>query len=271
MRQLIIFISLMLSLQASVAQVYDELIKISNIGDQLPLLHQQLLSSLQHQISEREKAKVPLTQQQVKTIKLAYDTSFDPKILEPQLLLKMSRSLTPGEATEIVRFLKSSLGTKVTLADKQLNTPEFASMMMSQGEQLSKRLPNDINRYAMIKDIEKYSDAASNSADTMLIVQFLMAQNDWYYSPPSPRKPPLAELLKMVGQQKTFMLPNIKQTTLVMLSQVYKNLTDTELEAYIVFLKSNAGQAYYGKMGQALKAVMFEAAQRTGEMLKKAQ
>jgi hypothetical protein len=209
------------------------------------------------------------TLETAKTIKLAYDTSFDPKFLEPQLLLKMSQSLTLDEANEIVRFLKSPVGTKVTLADKQVNTPAFASMMMTQGEQLSKRLVNDANRYAIIKDIEKYSDAASNSADTMLIVQFLMAQNDWYYSPSSPRKPLLAELLKMVGQQKTFMLPNIKQTTLVMLSQVYKDLTDAELEAYIVFLKSSAGQAYYGKMGQALKAVMFEAAQHTGEMLKR--
>jgi hypothetical protein len=175
---------------------------------------------------------------------------FAPESLERNVrehLRAQPRSKFLGQA---LTELRTPLCERVVLARVAFHEPSIQQEAQKFFEQSEKTPPTP----ARLELIERY-DVAANSADvaahTVLLATLGSAVILNALQPPDERLD-RGELLDNVASSRKLLLPIFEKTSAMTSLLVFKNLSDEELESYVVFSESKSGEWYHRTTSSAL-------------------
>ncbi|VAX37769.1 hypothetical protein MNBD_UNCLBAC01-1486 [hydrothermal vent metagenome] len=236
----------------------DDLIKKSGMYEQIS----QLPAYVQAGMVQQQAAGISVEKSEV--VSRILMEVFQPDILRKDVKNYLKDALEVNDIQEVLVWLDSSLGMKITKLEEQASTPEAMGEMQQQAEQLYtqterveivSRLDEAIKATdAMVQMIENMGIAAAIAAMSASEQESEMSQD---------------EVVSMVKQGVTQYYDMYKNITIVSFLYSYQILSDEELMEYIQFAESNIGKKYHKAGIEALNIAVKNASKKIGELMVK--
>jgi hypothetical protein len=187
---------------------------------------------------------------------------FAAETLHTKIRLEFQRNLEPGRLEKALAWYDSPLGKRVV-------GQELAALIASGGPEavadLERNRPSP-RRLDLIERLDERGGASETTVDvTVAIVRSLTVA----FQPGLPAVADLSrvELDKQIAQARNRTLDDMRRLCRVSMLLAYRGLSDDELEQYVRFVESDAGQWYLSLMNSALLAAVGAAADATAAEL----
>jgi hypothetical protein len=201
------------------------------------------------------------------TITMAITGSFDPQLISRYLTRRIHDELTENEIREVLQWLDSPLGKKITSLEVASSTPEAYKEMQvalksSQGSQSSPK------RHSLIDGINQATKAVESSTNLAINMQIAVTAA-LVSALPSPHSPTMADIREVVERNRPHIEKEISGEVFQNALYTYRELTDAELEKYLAFIKSDVGVRYHEVVTKGLNDAMLECSKRSGDAIKR--
>ncbi len=187
---------------------------------------------------------------------------FAPEVLYTKIRIEFDRNLEPGRVEKALAWYDSPLGKRIT-------GQELAALVAAGGSEavadLERNHPSE-RRLELIERLDTGGGASETTVDvTVAIVRSLTVA----FQPGLPAVAGLSrdQLDKQIARARNRTLEDMKRLCLVNMLLAYRELSDDELEQYVRFVESDAGQWYMSVMNSALLAAVSAAADATAAEL----
>jgi len=187
---------------------------------------------------------------------------FAPETLHTKIRLEFQRNVEPGRLEKALAWYDSPLGKRVV-------GQELAALITAGGPEavadLERNRPSP-RRLELIERLDEGGGASETTVDvTVAIVRSLTVA----FQPGLPSVAGLsrAQLDKQIAQARNRTLENMRRLSRVSMLLAYRALSDDELEQYVQFVESAAGQWYLSVLNSALLAAVGAAADATAAEL----
>lgn len=183
--------------------------------------------------------------------------------LEGHVLEVLEKRPADAHLDEALEWLRTPLGKKVTRAKIAICGPVDPDEMAEFAEQKRANPPSQ----KRLELIERYDDSALLSAmasTTVLLSSYGVAAMVEALKPEGERLGPEA-LLKSMNSQRALLEPIFEETFAVTSLFGFRDLSDEEIEALVVFSESEAGQWYHGITSSVFLEALRETTARLGE------
>lgn len=185
---------------------------------------------------------------------------YAPQPLRAAALAHLRQRLDPAQAREVVKWLRSERGRRITGLEESASTPESAAQIQAYAASLQSGPPGPerIERIQRLDRVTRSTDVATEVA-LKLAAAVARGLTAALAAPPT-----AADIAAALEAQRPEIRASMQQATLVSLLYTYRSLPDSELDAYIAFLESGAGRWYQGVTTAALMASLDQAGDRFG-------
>jgi len=187
---------------------------------------------------------------------------FAAESLHAKIRLEFLRNVEPGRLEKALAWYDSPLG-------KRIVGQELAALVAAGGPEavadLERNRPSP-RRLALIERLDEGGGASETTVDvTVTIVRSLTVA----FQPGLPAVAGLtrAQLDKQIAQARNRTLEDMRRLCRVSMLLAYRGLSDDELEQYVQFVESGAGQWYLSVLNSALLAAVGAAADATAAEL----
>jgi hypothetical protein len=193
--------------------------------------------------------------------------AFQAAKMRKKALAIMKNSCDPELAQEVLDWLLSPLGQKITA----LESIQFSPKTLQEVQSFSKQLQNNpppLNRDTLIERLDAAAGASEKNVEVaMAILAQTAAAMQGALS--KGEKISAEEVRRQVALRRPQLEENAKKTTRVSLIYLYRTLTDKELERYVTFSESETGTAYHKMAFEALMAALSDAAEENEKAVSK--
>lgn len=247
------------------SQLYNELFQRSGLAGQLEqapaLIEQNFRSDLAQQ------GRRGLDPDLLDAIGREVRKAFSPGIMKAVIVAHLRKRLQAKDAREVLKWLKTPLGEKITRLDEEASTPQgqaelekFAmtldkSTMSRQQVNLIKRLSVDTHA------VESVLDISLGIQKGVAAAALAVSSRDDLSSLPA--------LFERIDSRREELRTYFEKTVLISMLYSYQSLNPTELQRYLKFVNTSHGSAYHRVMFEALKNAATQAALRLGSSLGK--
>jgi len=186
---------------------------------------------------------------------------FDAAVLYARIRIEFERNLDPSKLARALAWYDSPLGKRITgleLAALVSNGPDAVA-------DIEKSLPSP-RRLLFVERLDTGGGASETTVDvTMAIVRSLTRA----FQPALPAVARLSpgQLDDQFARARNLTLEKIRDACLVNMLVAYRSLSDQELEQYVRFVESEAGQWYVSLMNGALLTAVDVAAEASAAEL----
>ena len=193
------------------------------------------------------------------TIDRIVSERFAAEALYARIRLEFERNLDAAKLAKVLAWLDSPLGKRITGL-------ELAAPVSDGGLDAVADLDHDRlspGRLGLIERLDTGGGASETTVDvTMAIVRSLTRAFQ-----PAMARPSRGQLEEEFAQARNRTLEQIKYACLVGMLSVYRSLSEQELEWYVQFVESEAGQWYMSVMNSTLLTAVDVAAEATAAEL----
>lgn len=189
---------------------------------------------------------------------------FQPEAIFDDLVGRMDGQLTDAEVTEIMAFLNSDLGLRVTAMEVEAQNPDIADGVDMAGPVILKDLmaddPDRIAAYQRMMDAIGAVDAGVTGALNMnfAVLSGMSASGRMAYQLSD------AEILTLLASQEATIRDRVAQSAMENAAFTYRDLSDADLDGYVAFLETAAGGRIYSLMNSATDDIMAERGRQFG-------
>jgi hypothetical protein len=183
---------------------------------------------------------------------------FSPDSLHARIKAEFQRDLGPGRLQKTRAWYDSPLGRRIT-------GQELAALIAAGGPQavadLERNRPS-ARRLELIERLDAGGGASETTVDvTVAIVRSLTVA----FQPGLPAVAGLSrdQLDKQIAQARNRTLENMRRVCMASMLLTYRGFSDDELDQYVQFVESDAGQWYMSVMNSALLTAINAAADAT--------
>jgi len=183
---------------------------------------------------------------------------FSSDTLHARIKAEFQRDLGPGRLQKTLAWYDSPLGRRIT-------GQELAALIAAGGPQavadLERNRPS-ARRLELIERLDAGGGASETTVDvTVAIVRSLTVA----FQPGLPAVAGLSrdQLDKQIAQARNRTLENMRRVCMVSMLLTYRDFSDDELDQYVQFVESDAGQWYMSVMNSALLTAINAAADAT--------
>jgi len=203
------------------------------------------------------KQQARFTAEQFEIAKRVIREQFASEKLEERVLGFLEKRTGDEYLDEALEWLRTPLGRKIMRAKIATYNPVDPAKMTTFVERKQANPPSE----KRLELIERYDDAALLSAmasTTVLLSAYGVAAMADALKPEDERLGPEA-LLKSMDSQRALLEPIFEETSAVTSLFTFRNFSDEEIEAIVVFSESEAGKWYHG----TTSSVFFETLRET--------
>ena len=186
---------------------------------------------------------------------------FAPDVLYPVVRERFARHADEARMRDVAAWLRSPLGMRIT----RMETDVATGAARQQAGEYAARLrhhPPPQRRLVLIQRLDAVGHGTDMSIDVVVTMTRSMGmaiERARHGSRPGD----LAEMERQLALARTQMRPMLHEASLVLYLFTYRALSDAELERYITFLGSDAGQWFIGASRSAMLHAIGVAADAT--------
>lgn len=182
-------------------------------------------------------------------------------------LALMKRRFDPELVHEVLDWLLSPLGQKITALEKIQFSSKTDEEVQAFGKQLQSNPPTQ-HRYSLVRRLDAATGASEKNVEVALaiLVQTATAMQGALLEG---EKVSVEEMRRQMTLRRPQLEENAKKSTEVSLIYLYQTLTDKELEQYVSFSESETGQTYHRMAFEALMAALSHAAEKNEKAVSK--
>jgi|GEM_PF-1044993 len=189
--------------------------------------------------------------------------AYDWKRLETIILSGLEETFDAGLVQEVMGWLKSPLGRKITALENESSTPDAMRKLESYAKQLQKNPPSK-SRLELEERLETAVRASEQCAEVFLL-SFLGAAMGQSALQPHEERPGTDQMRKWLAEQHPRILQNCREFQRLLFLFTYQSLSDDEISRYVAFAESESGRKYHEKTFAAFKAAMADASSENGK------
>lgn len=204
-----------------------------------------------------------LTEAQLDTIFKAFDAAFTPQQLTTDIANELRRTLADTDARATLDWLESPIGSRITAMEDSANALAASPERMNEAQAMVERLPpRRVERYLSLIRVTGADQAGAQIAMNMSAGVIHGAAQVLEATPSD-----LDTVRRELAPLREQMQQALAGTYLTMFASIYRELPESELDAYIAFAESPSGKRYHDGMTAAIDAAMQAAAVDAGRRI----
>ena len=229
-----------------------QLMKMSGLEEQLNQIKQNVYANLNE---SKDNLPADLYEAMSQVIAEAYDGKTMQKIVSAGL----SRDLSIKEMLDILSWLQTGLGRKITGLEEAASTPEAFNGMQTFTRQLQTN-PPDPHRFDLTQRLDHATNATTMAVDIVLLTAYgVAAAMDTVM--PEDEQTDINIIREEIESHRPELTPILQQITLASFLYTFQTLRDEEIERYVEFCESDVGKRYNLVVGAAFMNALMEASE----------
>jgi hypothetical protein len=196
-------------------------------------------------------------------LEAAIESSFNPRRMEDQLHDDIGKNLSTEEIQEVLNWLDSPLGKKLTRLEEEAASPAVKQKMAHALQQLIKE-PGTPERLILLQRVEKALHSTDAAVDMILNIQIAVISAMSAMDPAQPC-PTFEQIAEMVYKNRPQIQQVISQQVIGGFLYTYHGVSKGDLEAYIAFVESPVGSKYQKIAMKALSDALILSSKNFGE------
>ncbi len=242
-------------------EVFDELMHKSGLWVQLAQIEPMMQIGASKSVAQMDSMGNVDTNRLRKAIADNFTADALRKSVNDQLQATVSRD----DAAVVLQWLSSDLGRRITaLEEVAMSNPEEAARMMELGPQVLASL--DASRKRRLERLVRATDAAEGTA-TLIIDTSIGISRGMMMSIPGAAAGSIDDLKASVQAQKDRVVAALEPQIIAEYATMYRQLSDDDLDRYVVFCESPAGHRFAAASLHAIDTAMTEASVRLGQQM----
>lgn len=188
--------------------------------------------------------------------------AFAPEQLLPVVRGTLADGMDGDQAALVLSWLESPLGVRLTQLEQaasSVETPELITMFLAG---LAPALAAD-DRIELLHRLDGAAYVTEYGITTLVHIQLAVAIAV-VETMPEQRRPSVPQLLQKLEAERPALEQEVRRVSLSYLLYVYRDVSDTDLHHYVVFLESPAGRTFQAAMAEGLDRAMTQAARVLG-------
>ncbi len=233
-----------------------ELMELSGLQQQVDQVPAHALSFL-----KEEEERLPPDQYALMT--RVFQETYDAEKLLSGVQDRIEKNFDSERASGALEWMRSPLARRISRLEEESSSPEALKQMQVLSEQL-RTSPAPEPRLKLIRRLDKATRGTEMATD-MVILNAWGVEIGLNALLPEKRRSGPDMLLRQAALAHDQMIREQKELMKVGFLYTYQTLTDSELERYVTFAESDAGQWCYRTIREAFKDVLSEAALNIGK------
>ena len=227
-----------------------QLMRMSGLDEQLNQIKQHVYANL-------DESKDSLPPDLYEAMLQVMGEAYDGKKMQNIVSAILSRSLNPDEMRNILSWLQSGLGRKITGLEEAASTPEAFNEMQTFTRQMQTNPPTS-HRLELSQRLDQATNATTMAVDIILLTAYgVAAALDTIM--PEDQQTDLDMIRESFESQRPQLTPIMQQMTIASFLFTYQALEDAEIERYVDFCESDVGKKYNLVVGAAMMNALLEA------------
>ncbi len=264
-RSVRVVLTLTLVFAAGLAQAADkralasEVMRVSGLEQQLGQTTRSINDSLK---KAEESGKATPEQREIGAVMLE---AFGTESILASVGKQLADQLNEGELQKVLSWYEGDPGQKLIRLENQLADPEKAKDLVEFAKQAEQN-PIPEARQSLYKKIDKATLTTETTVDMQLNsrVAMVKAMNK---TAKSEKKLTDAEINEKIESQRPKAVEFMQQINLIKFGYLFKDVSDSDVEAYVKFAESDVGRKYFKARSKALDAAMQEGSRKVGEAM----
>lgn len=244
------------------AEQLNELYVKSGLEKQIGSLPDLMASGIKQEFSRDKK----LTEDQMKIIESSVRKNFHPNAMKPLILEHFQKKLSPEVVKELLAWLETPFGKKITSLEEKSSTPEFMKEMDDFIKNYDSNAAPPDNRIRITEKLCAATNVVDFSVNMICDIQISIA-NAAAIAGGNKENKKFEEFVKSVSDSKSFMKTMMKEQMNLSYIYIYRLLTVDELNAYHDFLVSPSGKVYTEATMEGLSTAMLACSETLGKEL----
>lgn len=220
----------------------DELMRKSGLAAQVAGAHEEIKAGAREASAGDSRNGAPaLSALDMSRFEAAADKAFAPQAMHATVAAELSRRLSSGDVAELVAWLDSDLGARITREEEEASSPQEAIQDPAQArERLAKVTP------ARLKALERLVDAVGADQHNFEIAAQMTAAMVYAMAAVQSSDPEsAAEAVRArMEARRNVMMGYYRQMALAYAARAYRDFSDAELERYIAFNRMPAAKRF---------------------------
>ena len=228
---------------------------------QIPLVYSSVLS--------QNRSKIPpdsYSTLERETIKL-----FDPEKILKEMSRQIEKNLDMKAMQDVLAWLESDPGQKITAMEKDSSTPEGVKAMQESAGQAG-QTPLSQKRLELVERFIRATKTVETSVDMLMSVNLAIATAHNAVLPVEKRKDP-GEIKTLIEPERPKLQEKARKNAITNNLTIYKTLKDEEFQRYVEFAESSSGKRYHevtsGAMKESMQRICVELGKKMAALVKK--
>jgi hypothetical protein len=243
--------------------VVDELMLKSGLWVQLA----QVEPNMQVGISQAHARSTQLTDADMEQLSNAIATAYAADSLRMTVRDQLGASLSSQDATTVLRWLSTELGQRITALEEAGSSPGEALERQNAGPRVFAGL--SAPRKERVERLAK-ATLSAEAAATIIIDSMVGMTQGVALSVPGATRESIDDLKAKFEPQRTRYIEALGPQIVADYAAMYQALSDQELDQYLAFCESPAGQQYAVASLDAIDKALTQAAVRLGQQMVRA-
>jgi hypothetical protein len=226
---------------------------------------EQMPQLLQSELDQQQANATGITQEEFNRFSNIVRAAFDAKAIHADAQTYIKLNLSENDMKEVLEWLDSPLGTKITKLEEEGSTAKAYEDMQAIGPMLLHENKNSARLNKLIK-LDKAIGVTQSSANTVLNIQLAMI-TAMSAAMEVDKRPSFEDVQELVKKNQPQIHAAMSQMVQIQFLYSYRELTDHEIDRYIQFAESMPGQRYHNVSIRAIDEALVHAARRIGSRL----
>ena len=237
----------------------SEVMRVSGLEQQLGQTTRSINDSLK---KAEESGKATPEQREIGAVMLE---AFGTESILASVGKQLADQLNEGELQKVLSWYEGDPGQKLIRLENQLADPEKAKELVEFAKQTEQN-PIPEARQSLYKKIDKATLTTETTVDMQLNSRVAMdkAMNK---TAKSEKKLTDAEINEKIESQRPKAMEFMQQINLIKFGYLFKDVSESDVEAYAKFAESDVGRKYFKARSKALDAAMQEGSRKVGEAM----
>lgn len=237
----------------------SEVMRVSGLEQQLGQTTRSINDSLK---KAEESGKATPEQREIGAVMLE---AFGTETILASVGKRLADQLNEEELRKVLSWYEGDPGQKLIRLENQLADPEKAKDLVEFAKQAEQN-PIPEARQSLYKKIDKATLTTETTVDMQLNsrVAMVKAMNK---TAKSEKKLTDAEINEKIESQRPKAVEFMQQINLIKFGYLFKDVSDSDVEAYVKFAESDVGKKYFKARSKALDAAMQEGSRKVGEAM----
>ena len=235
----------------------DELMRKSGLHDHMAqvLAHTRAGAEQARAEAKARGNKGDLTDAQYARLILGMNVAFAPEKLRTVVRAEMLRDLSAADEEEVLRWLSSELGVRITRLEEERDDAERYQKMEAAIPEFMKTVPRE--RLALCERLAESIGSGESSARLMINITVAIAYGI-ALSVPGGDVEAIKEIRAKLESQRPQMEAAMQQHAIGIFAYTYQPLSDAELGSYVDFAESPVGRRYHRATIKAVDKAMLQ-------------